>query len=243
MKKVVVFIQAVNMNIPRRFMESYLKARTYFQHTMDGYDLVEFFPTVFPPGESRNYCAGKMIEGFKGFLPDISIWLDIDHEIPYDTLVRLLTPDYPIVSGIYYLKQYPHYPIVYKRWKYAEDTDFWLYESIVDYPVDGLFQVDSVGMGCVRIDRDVFLALKKPYFYYRSHSVFERNKKELDFKVRHGIKDNTEELVFFEQATDKGFSIMVDPGIQLKHAQTRWVGQEEFNYTKQMGVFETPAKK
>ena len=166
MKKVVVFLPCAGVSFPKEFVESYLKARTYFYYNIKGFELVEFFPAFTPNmAATRNFCVGKVIEGFKGgFVPDVSIWLDIDHELSVDVLVRLLKHDEPIVSGMYYLKSPPYYPIVYNREKYDSETNLWTYKTILEYPFDKMFIADMVGMGCVKIDREVFTKLNAPYF-------------------------------------------------------------------------------
>lgn len=231
MKRVVVFFSCGKMSFDPDFMDSYIRARTYFQQQMEGYELVEYYSKRFPPSESRNECVGRMKEGFRGFKPDISIWLDIDHILPYDVLVKLLEHDLPIVSGIYYLKDYPHYPIVYRKTTYCEDTGFSLALPVLDYGEE-LFEVDYAGMGCVRIDRGVFEELKPPYFEYREHSKYEEE--DVEFLIRHGIKDNSEEFAFWDQVKEK---IMVDPSIKIGHFGRKIVGEEEFNYCKTTGAF------
>ena len=235
MKKVVVFLPCAGVSFPKEFVESYLKARTYFQNhkAMDGFELVEYFPAFTPNmAATRNWCVGKMIDGFEGgFLPDVSIWLDIDHELPYDVLVRLLEHTEPVVSGMYYLKAPPYYPIVYEREEYDSVKNFWTYKSILDFPQVDLFEADMVGMGCVKIDREVFLGMTAPYFKYQEHS-WKENTKNLEFLIKHGINNNTEEPYFWEQVLARGYAIMVDPKIQLGHVGKFIVREEHWLFNK-----------
>lgn len=217
-KKVCVFLLCSGGGgFPPEFVESYLKARTYFQHNMTGYELVEYFPRFSPNiGAMRSLCAGYMVEGFKKYAPDIAIFLDIDHVLPYDVLVRLLTPDLPIVCGMYYLKGKPYHPVIYKEGPYDAAVKHHLAIPMYDYPTHEMFEVFNTGMGCTRIDREVFLKLKPPYFYYRRHSMFETTDM-LDFFIRYEIDNNTEDFPFWEQVRKVGYKIMVDPKIQLGH--------------------------
>jgi len=202
---------------------------------MEGWELIEYYPKYFPPSEARNDCVGRMKEGFSGYEVDTSIWFDTDHVLPYDVIVKLLSHDLPIVSGVYYLKRPPFFPIVYRKKKQCGDTGFWLASPYVNYP-DELFEADYIGMGCVRIDREVFLDLKVPYFEYRGHSLEEEGEEDYSYLQRHGIRNNTEEFVFWDQVRER-WKIMVDPSIQLLHFGKRKVGKEEYEYNKQMGVF------
>ena len=231
----IVFLPCAGLSFPREFVQSYLQARTYFQHHPDmigKFELVEDFPNYTPNmAANRNICAGKVIEGVYGFRPDISIWLDIDHQLPYDVLVRLLSNENPVVSGMYFGKNPPYYPIVYEKYKYDRGLKFWLYKSMFDYDQIDPFEADMVGMGCVRIDREVFLKLKPPYFRYQPHSLLE-NMKELEFLIRHGVENNTEEPKFWEQVREKGYKIIVDPKIQLGHIGKLIVNNEHWLYNK-----------
>ena len=219
--KVVVFLPCVGKDIPVRFFSSYLRARTYLQNEMPC-ELVEYFPNYYPLSEARNDCVGKMKDGFNGFFADTSIWLDVDHELPFESLYKLLSHKEPIISAIYYLKKSPYYPIIYKKWKD-------IYESYINYP-DTLFEVDQVGAGCVKIDREVFIDLKPPYFKYRIHSKQEEriSPELLEYKIKHHICDNTEEFHFWDQVKSLGYKIMVDPSIQILHQAEVWVGQKEY---------------
>ena len=157
-KKVCVFLLCSGGGgFPPEFVESYLKARTYFQHTMTGFELVEYFPRFSPNiGAMRSFCAGKMIDGFEKYAPDIAIFLDIDHVLPHDILVRLLTPDLPIVCGMYFLKGKPYNPVIYDKGPYDAVSKHYMSIPMYDYPSEGLFEVHNTGMGCARIDRCFF---------------------------------------------------------------------------------------
>ena len=236
MKKVIVFLPCAGVSFPKEFVESYLKARTYFQYNIDGFELAEFFPAFSPNmAAMRNLCVGKVLDGFDGMKPDVSIWLDIDHEVPYDFLVRLLKHEEPIVSGMYFLKGAPHYPVVYDRYEWDSMMNFWTYKAKLEYDQVDMFEADMVGMGCVKIDREVLEKLKAPYFNYRYHSRLE-NTKNLEFLIKHGVNNNTEEPAFWEQVKEKGYKIWVDPKIQLGHIGKMVYKQEHWLYNKARNV-------
>ena len=233
-RKVCVFLLCHGTSFPPEFVESYLVARTYFQFHSEGFELVEYFPRFSPNiGAMRSLCAGYMVEGFKAYKADIAIFLDIDHVLPHDILVRLLSHDLPIVCGMYYLKGKPFHPVIYKKGPYDAAKKYHLAIPMYDHPMHELFEVFNTGMGCARIDREVFLKLKPPYFYYRKHSMYE-SVDMLDFFIRYEIDNNTEDFPFWEQVRDVGYKIMVDPEIQLGHIGQQIYEQKHWLHYKTM---------
>jgi len=217
-RKVIVFLPCAGVNFPPEFVESYLKAKVFFQNQMGAnYELVEYFPKFTPNiAALRSVCAAFMIDGFREFKPDTSIWLDIDQTLPHDLFVKLLSHKEPIVLGMYFLKGKPFSPVVYKRAYYDRVRKYWINKPIVDYPQNKLFEVDNAGMGCAKIDKEVFMKLKPPYFHYRTHSMIE-NTDHLQLMIKHKIDNNTEDFPFWDQVKEVGYKIWVDPTIKIGH--------------------------
>ena len=240
-RKVVVFLPCAGVNFPPDFVESYLKARTYFQHKMVNHELVEFFPKFTPNVAAlRSLCAGYMVDGFKDYTADTSIWLDIDQTLPHDILVKLLSHKEPVVLGMYFLKGTPFSPVVYRRAYYDRVKKVWINKPVVDYPQKELFEVDNAGMGCAKIDREVFLKLKPPYFHYRQHSMLESTE-HAAMMVKHKIENNTEDFPFWDQVKEVGYKIWVDPTIKIGHigqmifSEANWLYHKVTNKLGDMG--------
>jgi len=244
--KIVVFLPCTGKDFPQKFFKSYLRARTNFHYHFKDDEIVEIEPISeltedypnFTPnmGAIRSYCVARMIEGFEGYYPDTSLWFDIDQELQPDTIVKLLKHKEPVVSGMYFLKGHPNYPVVYQRHEYDEEKKFYTYKSMYDYPPEDCFEADMIGMGCVKIDREVFLKLDPPYFRYREHSKLE-NTDNLDFLIKHKIDNNTEEPIFWEQVKEKGYKIIVDPLIHVGHIGEFVYKREHWLYNKITGSF------
>jgi hypothetical protein len=87
----------------------------------------------------------------------------------------------------------------------------------MEFPDKGLFEVDSAGMGCACIRREVFEKLEMPYFKYDLHPR-KSSKPDSDWRNEVGINDVSEDMWFWKQVKEKTpYPILVDPEIQLGH--------------------------
>ena len=174
--------------------------------------LNEFYCHTFPIDANRNESALKFLNGNY----DISIWLDTDQDFRHkgktDGLFRLLNNDYPIVAGMYYAKEYPYQPIVFK----AINKEFRLFRPIIKYPKEELFYADMLGMGYIKVYREVFEKCKMPYFKYQRHPK-KATTKDSEWRNEVGINDVSEDVWFFKQVKKAGYKVIVDPNCKAGH--------------------------
>ena len=230
MKNVVVFIPTFGGMLPALKFERSLEVALYrFQakHSKE-YALIKDYCTVGPHLEAnRNVCVGRAIEGYDGWHPDITVWLDSDLILPAGILERLICrDDYKVVAGMYYAKR-GKYPICFRKGVYDKENDIQLYDSVIDYP-DKDFEVDYPGEGCFRIDVSVLKEMKPPYFQWNYRSPLETGQDKIEFLVKYGVRNGAEGAKFFEQVRNLGHKIIVDPKIQCKHIGSTEVSQEDF---------------
>ena len=225
-KKLIIFLPLAKASIDRDFFETYSRAKTFLIEKMPDlpFDIqfMEYYSHTFPIDANRNECVNRILEGIpiKGgriFKPDISIWLDTDHTIPHDTMVRMLMHDRPIILGVYYIKapkrDLPYYPVLFRKREDAEG----LYKACMEFPKNRLFEVDMAGMGAACITREVFEKLDPPFFKYMKHPVGSSSP-ESDWKNEKGIEDVSEDVWFWKQVKEKTpYPILVDPEIQFGH--------------------------
>lgn len=237
MKKVALCIPISSFPfgvMPQDFHKSFFEANEYLLSKInEDMEIRMFSPSIVPLSANRNFCVGEILEG--GF--DTSIWIDADHKIPIDGLYRLLVDgaNYPIYAGMYYLKAGDHHPIVFHN-----KINFEVFTPIWRYPVKHLFYADMIGVGCVKIDREVFEAVDAPYFKYGDipdsliddlgDSEEDRKIKErLRFKQKYGVHDVSEDVHFYRQIYEKtDFRIVIDPNIQFEHLTKASIGIEQF---------------
>lgn len=168
-------------------------------------------PTTFPIDANRNECVGHILNNDI----DMSVWIDGDETLKQDTIFQLFAKGFgrPIYAGVYYLKKEPYYPIVFKA-----NAVFTEFQPIFKYP-DEPFYADMIGMGCVKIDTEVFKKLDKPYFKYQEiPESLSRLGEYVQFKIKNGVGDVSEDVWFWKQIRQKtDYRVVVDPNIDVGH--------------------------
>lgn len=159
-----------------------------------------FAPQSYAIDASRNLIVEHALEiGY-----DYILWVDSDMILPKNTLLRLLSHNKDIVSGVYSYKVINGENAVVKRYsKTDEDT----YEDVSLKEIretKELMLVDGIGFGCVLTKVDIFNKIEQPWFKYE--------------------KDLGEDIFFCRKAQETGIEIFVDPTVKAGH-----VGQVNYN--------------
>lgn len=107
----------------------------------------DFLPVAGRPyDDARNYCCEAVLNGPFSHL----FFLDSDVIPPSDAVLKLLSRNLPVVSGVYFRRSHPHgHPVAIKR-------GAWL----TPFKPNSLVEVDLVGAGCLLIRRDVIEQMK-----------------------------------------------------------------------------------
>ena len=216
-KKVAVVTPLAVRSVPLDFHLSYIEAMQYLQNNFRRlpFEIIEMrmvAPTTFPIDANRNECIGWL----KKWDTDISVWIDADQRLEKDTIFKLLqgVVQYPIYAGMYYLKKPPYYPIVFQS-----NDKFDIFKPIWKFPEDKLFYADMIGMGCCAIRKSVFEKLESPYFKYQPiPKELGEISEYMEFKVKEGVADVSEDVWFWKQVRQKtDYKIVIDPKIQVGH--------------------------
>ena len=246
-KNVVVFIPKTGFrsSYESKFVESFVAAKDYLLAKANDipftFTISQYFSHTFPIDANRNECISMAIKNNI----DVAIFLDTDHMIPSDALLKLIKHDLPVVAGVYYGKGEPFAPIVFKENEDSADFDlFSVIYKIGDktiYKYEDLFPASMVGGGCFAISLDVMKKLEKPFWKYRplprglltdenkkqfsGNSELEKELKETlenwtadnRFKIDNDVHSATEDVWFWRNVKKAGYQLMVDPTIILPH--------------------------
>ena len=97
------------------------------------------------------------------------IMIDDDHFfVPSqnNAILKLLEDDLPIVSGLYYNRGPPYFPIILKI--HSQERGMpkfeYPYKTEAEIPKQRLIETDATGAGCLMIERSVFENIKPPWF-------------------------------------------------------------------------------
>lgn len=160
--------------------------------------------TGMPFDHARNAGAQACLESGADWL----FCYDSDIIPPHDAIVRLISRQKPIISGVYHRRSPPYgIPVMMKP------VGMW----IVDYPPNAIISVDVVGSGCLLIHRSVLERMQpdprrpeKRWFDWR-----------VDCKGLEGAVVEeclSEDFSFCARARKEyGYEILVDTSVQCKH--------------------------
>ncbi len=133
------------------------------------------------------------------------IFIDDDVIIPPDTITKLINiadQEKDIVAGVYYSKQIPPEPLIFKG-RGTGCFKNWEIGEIID-------DIDGVGMGLTLLKTAIFKKIKRPWF----KTVESSRKSTKNGKLFYSVDES---LYFCNKAISKGFQITVDTSIQGIH--------------------------
>ncbi len=140
------------------------------------------------------------------------LFLDADMTWPSDLLTRMLAHhDRGVVSGLYYLKAWPHQPVAFlsREWNPTDQVYDYAYDQAAAHEGPALRKELLIGLGCALVPTRVFELYPRPWFEYRRNA-------------RTGLLTISEDVAFCEHLTDLGVPIWLDPTIECGH-----IGQAE----------------
>ena len=151
---------------------------------------------------------GKEQKPFNGKIDyDYLMWIDSDMVFNPQHFKRLLDHNKDIVSGIYMMDDGKHFATC-KNW----DEEFFKkhghFEFLIFVDVkgrEGLLEVCYTGMGYMLVKKGVFESMEYPWFKPVEKQIGD-------------MKDFTmEDVAFCLKAKEKGFKILIDPGVRVGH--------------------------
>jgi len=162
----------------------------------EGYDTTFQFFYGYQVDQVRNLIAEWVCKGPFDYL------FGVDHDIsfPADTLVKLLSHDKDVVSGVYRQRLHDRQVIELFANNPQGGYDHIDYDTIRG---KGLVEVGACGFGCVLVKKQVMVDIGYPQFLYKS--ALDHN---------HTF---SEDLYFAKMAQSKGFKLYADTSILCDH--------------------------
>jgi GT2 family glycosyltransferase len=175
---------------------------------------------IFDVGKSRQ----SIVETFLS-VPEATHLLFVDDDIIIpnrDSLVgmfQFLEKNHEfIVSGLYYARPTPHYPLILileeRKGKFAFGFPF--AENPV--PKNSLVKVGALPAGFLLIKREVFEKIESPWFVYHDAELAKKSD---------SITPVGEDVYFSWKARKAGFKLWVDTRADLLHYVPSFVGSKE----------------
>lgn len=161
-------------------------------------------------------------EGFLNGKADWIFWIDDDTCPPSNAINQLMSHGREFIAGLYFLPAEPYNPIAYKR-----DKESGLYAPIYHYPKGGVFEVDSVGMGCTLIHRSVYEKIRDEHivFQRQNGSIFPVHISQVKKPITYHIKDKRKPYVKYGEYREQVIPQETDddrnfPFYLLEHGRT-----------------------
>lgn len=240
MKTLVVYMPLSWGSISRRVFKSFIDMTgpdVQEELAELGYKLKFLINDTFPLDRNRNQAIEKARSS--KYEADVIFFADGDQIWPKDTLkimLSKLSDEFPVVSGLYWKKAYPHACVQghYSPWtkdlelkrKSIESIGFVdengnqtaFYRPLLDFSTTQ--PIDVSGMGCLMARSDVFDKIELPYFgYFNSYSLGG------DYTITH----MSEEMLFFSKLHKAGVKTLLVPEIKCGHEVTKVIGCPEGN--------------
>lgn len=149
---------------------------------------------------------------------DYILFLDSDMQFPEDIIEKLIAHGKEITSGLYFKRQPPYTPLVYKREIKDEEVYFYQAKELGK----GLYEVDGVGAGCMLIKTEVFTKIEQPFFYPWISSTKQS-----------GL---SEDLAFCHRAREVGYKIYVDTNVECGHVTQDVVRRTHWDRCKEKNI-------
>lgn len=192
--------------VPTSFCRSLERLRTYTERhvTLSNEEVLTTWASNSYHVSARNELASKRMGEF-------TLMLDTDQVFRPSTLGDLWRTmrehNMLVLTGVYYQKQAPFMPLLY-RMREDEDQTF---QMLTDFPRDMPFRVAAAGAGCLLIRNEVLARI-------------ERELGEGPFDIRHPF---SEDLSFFRRLMDLEIEVWCDPRVATRHLRTVEVTDED----------------
>lgn len=156
------------------------------------------------------HARNTLFEAFLATNCTHALCLDNDVILPSYTLCALVEANFPVVTGIYFQKEPPYYPLIMAKGKLSrrKKGERGLHQWLVDWPENTIFPIDACGFGCILIEREIIEQIKRPWFAW--------------------TEESGEDIGFCVRLRKENIPIMCHSGIICGHQKSQIIGMEHF---------------
>ena len=120
-----------------------------------------------PPGTQLSFSHGQSPAQTRNALMEDAIkkncshilLIDDDVLLPPDALLKLLAHDKDVCVGLYYLRRWPHQPVIFDH----TNEEGWARWHMLSKGENGLIPITNAGLGCALIKTSVLEKMEKPW--------------------------------------------------------------------------------
>jgi hypothetical protein len=148
--------------------------RTAIMHSArNGHEwLGDASPDRFAWAVARNRCVEEALKAFPE--EDASMfWADSDVIFPIDAITRLAGRGHDFITGIYFQRYPPHWPLIAQF-----NKERGCFQWMAKWPKDVIAPMDGCGFGCVLTSLKMLKEVEEPWFEYKKFS------EDFDFCLR-----------------------------------------------------------
>lgn len=142
---------------------------------------------------------------------DYLLMIDDDMICPSDMFEKLYADNADIVAPLAFTRGYPHKPVIYscvEGWDAIAQKEYFINQTVMNYPKDKLVECDAVGFGAVLIKAETLKSVPGPRFM--------------------STCGTGEDIFFCYQAKKKGFRVFMDTRVKLGHVGHPAIITEEY---------------
>lgn len=167
--------------------------------------------------DMRHKLAERAIENEYDYV----LWVDSDMIFDSDVLIDLLEHDKDIVTAVCFMRKAPYAPCIYSKMRMGLGADENEIEKYLDYPREGLFEVEACGFAMILMKTKVLKHLLDT-----SGHIF--------FPVKTPNLALGEDLSFCIRARRQGFQIWCDPKPKIGHIGKMIVDRDKYWTMKEL---------
>lgn len=170
---------------------------------------------IFTP-KAREEAAKKAVE----YGCDYLFFIDDDMICPDDLFLKLYKhmDKADVVAPLAFTRNPPHNPVLYasiEGWDAVNKTEYFINNTVMNYPKKKLVQADAVGFGAALIRVDMFRKIKQPWFM--------------------SSEGTGEDILFCYKVKKVGGKVFMDTSVCIGHVSHPTIITEEYvnEYRKQ----------